>query len=331
MKRAAEKKSLSKVSKLPMKKDGKALSSDSLTESSSRLNIKKDIASKSCGITRPESPSLNAKESLETGLSVDSLAESKKKPLVKKMTKMDTSMSTDSLMTDITTITTPKSMATNKSSPILGKTSGNININQARNYDKLKKSSPPTQQRNTPSAVRRPARSLESSTAASRSRAAATVNTYQGSLSLRRSLLDAAKAPDIPSRVLNTAAMTRTNLRQSTHSVRSSYAGLNKTEKCEKKDDSNTNNQRSSSSPVSKRSPKSNVNCRLTKSSIATNKQKANKVEDKSSNKGKSQTSNGADRDGPKFLNQSSRSGTFLKDEPTILNKSDIETAAIDV
>ncbi|XP_008215443.1 uncharacterized protein LOC100123317 isoform X2 [Nasonia vitripennis] len=329
MKRAAEKKGLMKsVSKVPMKKDGKALSSDSLTESGSRLSLKKDSASKSLGITRPESPQLKVKEaSIEPGLSIDSLADSKKKPVVKKPNnKMDTSMSTDSLMTDVTAITTPKSMATNKSSPVLGKTATNSSINQTRNYERLKKSSPPTQQRNinnTTSSTRKPARSLESSTAASRSRAAAVVDTYRGSLNLRKSLLDAAKAPDIPSRVYNSAAMTRTNLRQSSQSMRSSFAGSNKNEK---KDDVTGNNQRSNSSPGSKRSPKSNITSRLTKSTIVTAKQKPNKIEDKSSNKAKSQAG-----DGPKFLNQSSRSGTFLKDEPTILNKSDIETAAIDV
>ncbi|XP_011499063.1 PREDICTED: uncharacterized protein LOC105363146 [Ceratosolen solmsi marchali] len=333
MKRAAEKKTLTKtLNKVPIKKDGKALSYDSLTESSSRLSVKKDISSKSCGITRPESPLLKIKK-VESGLSIDSLADSKKKPLIKKTNRMDTSMSTDSLMTDITSITTPRSMITNKSSPVLGKVATNLSHNQTQSYEKLKKSSPPSQQRNTPSTARRPGRSLENSTAASRSRAAAVINTYQGSLNLRKSLLDAAKAPDIPSKALNSSTMIRTSLRQSMHSMKSSYIGASiKSEKYERKDETVTNNQRSSSSPATKRSPKSNIGSKLSKSTIVTaSKQKPNKFQDKSSNKLKSQTTVTADKEGPKFLNQSSRSGTFLKDEPTILNKSDIQTAAIDL
>lgn len=327
-----------------MKKDGKALSSDSLTDTSSRVIIKKDLASKSLGITRPESPLLKVRKDIEAGLSIDSLADPKKKPLAKRTNKMDTSMSTDSLMTDITAITTPKSLATNKSSPVLGK--ANVNT---RNYDKLKKSSPPTQPRNTQSAAtattRKPGRSLEGSTAASRSRAAAIVNTYHGSLNLRKSLLDAAKAPDIPSsnRTASNsagAAVTRTSLRQSsstittttttttiTQSMRSSFAaGSNK-------------KQDSTASPASKRSPKTNVNSRLSKSAmvVGNNKQQKSAAANNdrsSSNKVRSQTttpgSGAPPADGPKFLSQSSRSGTFLKDEPTILNKCDIETAAID-
>jgi BTB/POZ domain-containing protein 8 len=333
MKRAAEKKTLTKtLTKVPIKKDGKALSSDSLTESSSRLSIKKDTSSKSCGITRPESPLLKIKK-VESGLSIDSLADSKKKPLIKKTNRMDTSISTDSLMTDITSITTPRSMITNKSSPVLGKVAPNLSLNHRQSYEKLKKSSPPTQQRNALSTVRRPGRSLENSTAASRSRTAAVVNTYQGSLNLRKSLLDAAKAPDIPSKALSNATMIRTSLRQSMHSMKSSYIGAsNKSEKYDKKDETVTNNQRSSSSPATKRSPKSNVSSKLSKSTVMpSSKQKPNKFQDKLSNKVKSQTTGAADKEGPKFLNQSSRSGTFLKDEPTILNKSDIQTAAIDL
>lgn len=121
MKRAIDKKPLAKM-KLPVKKDVKALSSDSLTEANaSRTGEKKDSISKSCGITRPESPSLKQKGT-EIGLSVDSL-ETKTKPTIvkKKVNKMDTSMSTDSLMTEITA--TPKSNVS-KLSPTLSKVTG---------------------------------------------------------------------------------------------------------------------------------------------------------------------------------------------------------------
>lgn len=122
MKRASDKKPLAKI-KLPVKKDVKALSSDSLTETNaSRTGNKKDLISKSCGITRPESPSFKQKGT-DTGLSVDSL-ETKSKPIAtkKKISKMDTSMSTDSLMTEITA--TPKSNVSNKLSPTLTKVAG---------------------------------------------------------------------------------------------------------------------------------------------------------------------------------------------------------------
>lgn len=127
MKRAIDKKPLSKM-KLPVKKDVKALSSDSLTEAnaSGRSGSKRDLISKSCGITRPESPSFKQKTT-EIGLSIDSL-ETKNKPAVvkKKPNKMDTSMSTDSLMTEITA--TPKSNASNKLSPTLAKATNKTQI-----------------------------------------------------------------------------------------------------------------------------------------------------------------------------------------------------------
>lgn len=121
MKRAIDKKPLTKM-KLPVKKDVKALSSDSLTEANASGRSggsKRDLISKSCGITRPESPSFKQK-STEIGLSIDSL-ETKSKPVIvkKKTNKMDTSMSTDSLMTEITA--TPKSNVSNKLSPTLAK------------------------------------------------------------------------------------------------------------------------------------------------------------------------------------------------------------------
>lgn len=122
MKRAIDKKPLTTKMKLPVKKDVKALSSDSLTEANASGRSggsKRDLISKSCGITRPESPSFKQK-STEIGLSIDSL-ETKSKPVIvkKKTNKMDTSMSTDSLMTEITA--TPKSNVSNKLSPTLAK------------------------------------------------------------------------------------------------------------------------------------------------------------------------------------------------------------------
>lgn len=332
MRRAAEKKALTKMTKVPMKKDCKNLSSDSLKESINRLTMKKDTMSKSCGITRPESPMLK-RNNLENGLSTDSLVDSKKKTQVKKPNKMD--LSTDSLTTDnITVITTPKSTTTNKSSPILGKVVSKVNtgVNQTQSYEKLKKSSPPTQQRSINSAttatMRRSVRTLESSTAASRSRAAATVNSYNGSLNLRKSLLDAAKAPDIPSKTINSSSMVRSNLRQSASLVKSTLSSFQKSDiKSEKKDQTSAASQRSNSSPGSKKSPKLSTVSKFNKTTNVLSK-KINKPDDKPNNKNKSQATGGSD--GPKFLNQSSRSGTFLKDEPTILNKSDIATAAID-
>jgi len=128
MKRAIDKKPLSKM-KLPVKKDVKALSSDSLTEANMGRTTgnKKDLISKSCAITRPESPSFKQK-STEIGLSIDSL-ETKSKPVTvkKKINKMDTSMSTDSLMIEITT---PKSNMSNKLSPTL------IKVNKTQTYDR---------------------------------------------------------------------------------------------------------------------------------------------------------------------------------------------------
>lgn len=122
MKRAADKKPLAKI-KLTAKKDVKALSSDSLTDATAaRIAANKRISiSKSCGITRPESPSCKQKSTEIIDLSIDSL-ERKSKPTIvikKKVNKMDTSMSTDSLMTEITA--TPKSNASNKFSPVLTK------------------------------------------------------------------------------------------------------------------------------------------------------------------------------------------------------------------
>ncbi|XP_017787867.1 PREDICTED: uncharacterized protein LOC108570506 [Habropoda laboriosa] len=308
MKRATDKKPLAKI-KLPIKKDVKALSSDSLTESNaSRTNTKKDSISKSCGITRPESPSFKQK-STEIGLSVDSLAESKNKPATvkKKTNKMDTSMSTDSLMTEITT--TPKSNTSNKLSPTLGKTTNKVQL-----YDKgAKKNSPPMQQRSPLTATRRPRRSLECSTAASRSRAAA-ISAYH----LRRNLLDAAKTPDIPSKSLNNVSCKPVNTRPVTQST-INHPNVTR----EKKE--GVPNQQGSESPSKRSSPKSSGTNKINKTTV-TNKRTTTTTKTSCDEKVKNKCHNGEVAKQPTV---GSRSGTFLKDEPTILKKADIKSSQI--
>ncbi|KAL0100076.1 hypothetical protein PUN28_019501 [Cardiocondyla obscurior] len=303
MKRATDKKTLSKM-KLPVRKDVKALSSDSLTESNAtRAANKKDLISKSCGITRPESPSFKQK-STEIGLSVDSL-ETKNKPVAvkKKVNKMDTSMSTDSLMTEVTI--TPKSNVSNKLSPILTKAT------KTQTYDRIKKSSP-TQQRSPLTITKRPLRSLESSTAASRSRAAAISNTYHGSPSLRRNLLDAAKTPDVTSKPVNTAAAPFKTRQIMQINVASNI-------KREKKE---AQNSQGSGSPSSKKSsPKSSIGGKMSKSAIAGKRiVNSSKVDDKIKK---------CHMEAQRQPTVGSRSGTFLKDEPTILKKVDIKSSQI--
>ncbi|XP_015174495.1 PREDICTED: uncharacterized protein LOC107065377 isoform X3 [Polistes dominula] len=308
-KRVTEKKPIARV-KLPVKKDVKALSSDSLTESNiTRPNKKKNVISKSCGITRPESPSFKQK-STEIGLSVDSLAESKNKPTIakKNVNKMDTSMSTDSLMTEITS--NPKSNTLQKLSPTLGK-----NINKTQIYDRTKKNMSPMQQKNPVPITRRPPRSLENSTAASRSRAAA-INAYHGSPNLRRNLLDAAKTPDISSKSINNVPSRIMNMRQTVQST----AMVNSIVKREKKDNS-ANQQQGSDNSSRKSSPKSGTN--RPNKPILVNKKLSSKINDDKI-KTKCHT-----EETPKQLTVGSRSGTFLKDEPTILKKTDIKSSQI--
>ncbi|KAG5312791.1 BTBD8 protein, partial [Acromyrmex insinuator] len=300
MKRATDKKPLSKM-KLPVKKDIKALSSDSLTEANTSQTSNKDLISKSCAITRPESPSLKQK-STEIGLSIDSL-ETKNKPIPvkKKVNKMDTSMSTDSLMTEITT--TPKSTVSNKLSPTL------VKVNKTQTYERIKKSSPPTQQRSPLTITKRPPRSLENSTAASRSRAAAISSTYHGSPSLRRSLLDAARTPDVPNKPVNTVAPFRTR--------QTNVPPIMKREKKE------TQNPQSSDSPSKKSSPKSNISSKMSKSVIAGKRIIGGKADDKIKKCHNMETQ--------RQPTVGSRSGTFLKDEPTILKKGDIKSSQINI
>ncbi|XP_051175627.1 uncharacterized protein LOC127290860 isoform X2 [Leptopilina boulardi] len=302
MKRAIEKKPVNKI-KLQIKKDSKALSSDSLADSNAtRANNKKKIISKSCGITRPESPSLKRKDDDAVGLSVSSLSDQKMKETGKKSLKMDTSMSTDSLTAENTSGTL-KSTVSNKLSPTL-----NRGLNKFQAYDRAKKLSPPMQSKNTPLA-RRPVRSLESSTTASRNRAAAAVNAYHGSPNLRRNLLDAAKTPDISAKPLSNVA-PRTITR---HTAQSATAAFN--DKRDKKESLSN----SIDSPARKTSLKLNATHKLSKFPVG-----KKKVEKGIEDKGKPKS------DTPKLLTVGSRSGTFLKDEPTILKKADIKSSQID-
>lgn len=307
MKRATEKKTFAKI-KLPIKKDAKALSSDSLADAD-KGNSRKDLTSKSCGITRPESPSLKQKDT-DIGLSVDSLAEAKKKPVVvkKKPAKMDTSMSTDSLMTEVTG--TPKSTVSNKLSPTLG----------GRNQPMAKKMSPPTQQRSPLTITRRSPRSVECSTAASRNRAV-TVTPYHGSPSLRRNLLDAAKTPDIPGKVLQPVGS------RSAPQVRASSMSSSGAINMKKERKGTLSNQPSVESPK-RSSPKSNGAFKANKSTLGGIKKTGNKGGEE-----KEKTKSGACHNGETVRQPTvgSRSGTFLKDEPTILKKSDIKAAQANV
>lgn len=304
MKRAFDKKPMVKL-KPAVKKDVKALSTDSLTETTGvKPSTTRDTASKSCGITRPESPSMKSKD-IDIGLSADSLAETKKKPLtVKKASKMDTSMSADSLMTEV--IPTPKSSTSNKISPTLGRPTA-----KSLALERSKKSSPPMNPKTPLSVARRPVRSIESSTAASRNRVAA-INAYHGSPNLRRNLLDAAKTPDVPGKIVN-GVVPRVNLRQSTPST--STPPLLKKDKKE-------SNPSSSECPSKRSSPKSNGINRPTRTTQVIRKNVAKGTDDKL----KTKCHNG---EVLKQLTVGSRSGTFLKDEPTILKKSDMKTTQV--
>lgn len=176
--------------------------------------------------------------------------------------------------------------------------------------DRTKKSSPPTQQRSPLTAIKRPQRSLESSTAASRSRAAAISSTYYGSPSLRRNLLDAARTPDVSGKPMNTVAPFRT--RQITQT---------NTPPNMRRERKETQNSQSSDSPSKKSSPKSNATNRINKSTITGKRIASSKVDDKVK-----RCHNGEAQKQPTV---GSRSGTFLKDEPTILKKVDIKSSQI--
>lgn len=181
---------------------------------------------------------------------------------------------------------TPRSTVSSKISPTLNRTQ----------TPPVAKKSPPVQHKSPLSVTKRPQRSLECSTAASRSRAAAISSIYHPTPSLRRSLLDAAKTPDVGTIRQQQRAMPR-------------QAAIKKDTKREA-----VSNHSSQESP-SKRSPKSNGSTRI----IARN-QKSKEEKPKPKQNGEL----------PRHLTVGSRSGTFLKDEPTILKKSDLKTAQID-
>ncbi|EZA50353.1 BTB/POZ domain-containing protein [Ooceraea biroi] len=306
MKRATDKKPQPKT-KLSVKKDVvKALSSDSLTEANAvRIGNKRDLISKSCGITRPESPSLKQKNS-KIDLSIDSLDIQSKASAVSKKTanKIDPSVA-DSVTMEVPT-NTLKPSTINKLSPVLTKAMYKTQVS-----DRTKKGSPPTQQKNL-TTTRRPPRSLESSTAASRSRAAAINNMYHGSPSLRRNLLDAARTPDVSVKQVNTTASLRTRQISQTNGSPNM-----------RRDRKEVQNSQSSDSPNKKLSPKSGVVNRINKSLISGKRNVTGKIDDKIK-----KCHNG---DAQKQPTVGSRSGTFLKDEPTVLKRADIKSSQINI
>lgn len=174
----------------------------------------------------------------------------------------------------------------------------------------MKKSSPPTQHRSPLTITKRPLRSLESSTAASRSRAAA-INAYHGSPSLRRSLLDAAKTPDVPSKpAVNIVSSFRTRQTMQANALPNI-----------RRERKETQNSQSSDSPSKKSSPKSSIVNKTSKPMITGKRVVSGKSDDKVR-----KCHNG---EGQKQPTVGSRSGTFLKDEPTILKKMDIKSSQI--
>lgn len=174
----------------------------------------------------------------------------------------------------------------------------------------MKKTSSSTQQRSPLAITKRPLRSLESSTAASRSRAAAISSTYHGSPSLRRSLLDAAKTPDVPSKPVNTVPPFKTR------QVMQTNVPLNM-----RRERKETQNSQNSDSPSKRSSPKSSIGNKLSKSVIAGKKIVSSKTDDKIKKCHNVETQ--------RQPTVGSRSGTFLKDEPTILKKVDIKSSQI--
>lgn len=175
MKRAAAEKKLPLANvRLSIKRDSaKTLSNDSLTEDccSSKTLPRKDVISKS--LTRPESPMYKRKTLEKT---------SKKKPVVVvgKLTKEAVSMSTDSLTN--TTDGTPTRVSSKVSPNVVRREQ------PPRTYEKRTTPVQQQQKQRSPLVVTKQARattrSIESSTAASRSRAAA-ITAYHGSPNLR--------------------------------------------------------------------------------------------------------------------------------------------------
>lgn len=151
----------------------------------------------------------------------------------------------------------------------------------------------PLAQRSPLSLARRPQNSLQNSTAASRSRMAAISSTYHGAPNLRKNLLDAAKTPDVGTIRQQQSQAKQVLPRQV--------------------------NPRREPPKVNHDSPSK----RLPKLSGAPKRPTAlaKKAEAKPKQNG----------DLPKHLTVGSRSGTFLKDEPTVLKKADIQAQEIDV
>jgi len=172
----------------------------------------------------------------------------------------------------------------------------------------MKKISPPVQQRSL-TITTKPPRSLESSTAASRSRAAAINNIYHGSPSLRRNLLDAARTPDISVKQVNT--ITSLKMRQIPQTNFSPNI---------RKEKNMMQTFQSSDNYNKKSSLKSSVN---KIKSLTDKKKNISKIDDK--------IKKYHNEDTQKQLTVGSRSGTFLKDEPTILKKADIKSSQINI
>lgn len=171
----------------------------------------------------------------------------------------------------------------------------------------MKKSSS-IQQKSPLTITKRPPRSLESSTAASRSRAAAISNTYHGSPNLRRNLLDAARTPDVSSKPVNTVAPFRSRQIMQTNVLPNMRR--------ERKEIQNSQN---SDSPSKRSSPKSSIGNKMSKSVIAGKRTVSSKADDK--------IKKCHNVEAQRQPTVGSRSGTFLKDEPTILKKVDIKSS----
>jgi len=171
----------------------------------------------------------------------------------------------------------------------------------------MKKVSPSVQQRSL-TVTTKPSRSLESSTAASRSRAAAINNIYHGSPSLRRNLLDAARTPDVSVKQVNT--MTSLRMRQIPQT------NFSPNIRREKKVMQNFQSPDNSNKKLSLKSSINKIN-----KSLTDGKKNISKIDDK--------IKKCHNEDTQKQPTVGSRSGTFLKDEPTILKKADIKSSQI--
>ena len=270
MRRAAERKTLGKpsaISVVPVKpkpalrRDPKILLSDS--------TIKKEPVNKSYGVTRAESPMMKPK-------SAEARPVPTKHPFLRARRsnlsgKVETG-SQDSVATEASVASTKSPLPSKRTS--------------------IQSKSTPV-----PQVPKRTVRSVEGSTAASRSRAAAVAGSCQVSSNLRKSLLDAAKAPEIQvNRLFGSPAIMRSSLRQPKSSV------------SDKKSQPTKILAKSMGPPAPPRQRSGNKLKELAKPS----KVKPN-----------------VEQNAPKFLSQTSRSGTFLKDEPTILNKSDMYKVSI--